>query len=269
MRSKSTLNMLQVLLAMLVVSTVTVIFLLRGAAAMPALTDSSTAGQTDQHLPVIIKALPTATPDPTPQPGPVIVNGGFEAGHVGWDEFSAHGYYIILPEGNLPIAPHNGSWATWFGGEYDEVSIIEQVITIPNDRYILNYWLWIASADICNVEYDIAGVLVADEAVDAFLLCEENNTNGWIPRSVNLSDYAGQRVTLTFAAFTDSVLNSNLFIDDVSMNLQPQAGAEGAGWGEAQENGSKQTYVTPDAPVQRQPASLSHRERLVEFLWAE
>ncbi|MFW6184652.1 MAG: hypothetical protein ACOC8X_12705, partial [Chloroflexota bacterium] len=140
MRTKSTLNVVQILLAMLVVSIVIAIFLLRGAAATSALTDHSSAGQTDQHLPVIIKALPTATPAPTPQPGPVIANGGFEAGHVGWDEFSAHGYYIILPEDNLPVAPHNGSWATWFGGEYDETSIIEQVITIPNARYILNYW---------------------------------------------------------------------------------------------------------------------------------
>jgi hypothetical protein len=166
------------------------------------------------HLP-IVQADPT--PTATSPPPSVLQNGGFEQGPVVWDQFSSHEWQLILHENNLPVEAHSGSWGAWLGGDYNETSILAQVIYISPGSAILRYWLWIASYDVCNPEYDIAGVLINDTAVDAFLLCEDENTYGWVTRSVNLSAYSGQWVTLYLAAFTDSTLNSNLLLDDVSL----------------------------------------------------
>jgi hypothetical protein len=141
---------------------------------------------------------------------------------VAWEEYSSNGYQLILRDVDLPVPPHNGSWAAWLGGDYNEASILsQQIYLVPGDT-MLHYWHWIVSVDICDPDYDIAGVLINDTAVDAFLLCEPNNTNAWRLRSVDLNAYEGQTVTLWIAAFNDGSLISNLFIDDASLGSNAQ-----------------------------------------------
>jgi len=165
------------------------------------------------YLPAVFQPLPTPTATP---PVSVIVNGDFEAGSAGWGEYSSNGWQLILFQDNLPVPPLSGGWAVWLGGDYDEASILFQTVTVPQGNPMLTYWLWIASEDDCG--YDIGGVLInEDVAVDAYWLCTDNNTGGWIRRDISLVDFAGQTVELEFAAFTDESLNSNMFVDDVSL----------------------------------------------------
>lgn len=146
----------------------------------------------------------------------VIFNGDFERGPVGWGQYSANGWPLILDTSVLPVSPHSGFSAVWMGGDYDEEAALWQVVKMPAGGPRLKFWLWIASEDVCG--YDVAGVAInLDEVVDAFWLCSDNNTGGWIERTVDLSGYAGQTIELDFVAFTDDILNSNLFIDDVSI----------------------------------------------------
>jgi serine protease len=172
------------------------------------------------YLPAVLKPgtappPPTPTPTPTPPPTNPIVNPGFESGPTGWTEFSSHGYDLILNSG-FPgsVTPHSGSWAVWLGGDDDEISYIQQQVTVPAGAPYLAYWHWIASADLCG--WDFGYVVVNGTAVDYYDLCEANNTNGWVLHTVNLAAYAGQSVSLQIRAETDSSLNSNLFVDDVS-----------------------------------------------------
>lgn len=148
---------------------------------------------------------------------PPIENGDFEQGPgVGWYEYSSHGWPIILSRDFLPVPPRSGDWAAWLGGEYEEVSIIGQQVTIPTDNPVLTFWYWIASQDFCG--YDFGGVIInLDTVVDAFDLCDDEDTNGWVLRMVDLVDYAGQSVELEIVAVTDESLNSNLFVDDVAL----------------------------------------------------
>jgi C1A family cysteine protease/predicted secreted protein len=155
-------------------------------------------------------------------PGGGIVNGDFEGGSTVWTEYSYQGYYPIITSAP-PITPHSGSYATWLGGADDETSYVEQQVTISSSAPYLVYWHWIASDDTCG--YDFGGVLINGTAVDSYNLCSANNTSGWVTHSVNLSAYAGQSVTLQIRAETDSSVNSNLFVDDVSL----QATAASAG----------------------------------------
>ncbi len=155
------------------------------------------------------------------QGGPV-PNGDFEQGPTVWTEFSLKGWLLILPADKLPdgVSPHSEQWATWLGGDDDEVSYIEQWLLIPAAAPYLTYWHWIASNDACG--YDLAGVVVnGTEVADVYSLCGANNTGGWVKHSADLSAWAGQAVPVQIRAETDGTLLSNLFVDDVSFSASP------------------------------------------------
>jgi hypothetical protein len=161
------------------------------------------------YLPLVLRAS-TGSP-----PSESIANGDFESGPLIWTEFSYQDWHVIVSSSDLPVTPHSGSYATWLGGDYDEISYIQQQVAISSSTPYLVYWQWIASEDSCS--YDFGGVLINGMVVDEYSLCETNNTGGWVTHSVNLGSYAGQSVSLQIRAETDSIFNSNLFIDDVSL----------------------------------------------------
>jgi hypothetical protein len=149
-------------------------------------------------------------------PASYIQNGDFEDGPgVGWSEYSTHGWELITTSFPGSVTPHSGSYAVWLGGDYNEVSYIYQVVTIPSSSPYLDFYYWIASADYCG--YDYGYVKVNGSNIATFNLCSNYNTNGWVYRYINMSSYAGQQVTLYFYSTTDSSLNSNWFIDDVDL----------------------------------------------------
>lgn len=156
--------------------------------------------------------IESVTVNPTGTSG--FTNGDFESGSTGWTEFSTHGWDIIVtsPDG---LTAHSGSYIAWLGGDYDDTSYIEQQVTIAASAAHLVYWHWIASEDVCG--FDVATVLVNGIAVDAYDLCETEDTDGWVRQSIDLSAYAGQSVALRIRVETDGSLNSNLFVDDVSL----------------------------------------------------
>lgn len=144
-----------------------------------------------------------------------VVNGDFESGRTGWDEYSTHGWNLILSTTDyLPISPHSGSWAVWLGGGTEETSYIQQQVAIPSDSPSLVYWHWIGSVDDCG--YDFGSVRVDGDEVDKYPLCQDTNTGGWTEHVVDLGAYGGRSVALQIRAETNAELNSNLFVDDVS-----------------------------------------------------
>ncbi len=151
-----------------------------------------------------------------------ITNGNFESGANGWTQYSTHGWALILNSG-FPgsVTPHSSSWATWLGGEDDEISYIQQQVTVPPANPYLAYWHWIASNDACG--YDFGGVVINGTVVDVYNLCTDTSTGGWVKHVVNLGAYAGQSVSLQIRSETDGSENSNLFVDDVVFQSSPTA----------------------------------------------
>ena len=157
----------------------------------------------------------------------VFTNGDFESGQTGWTEYSTHGWVLIMNAG-FPgsVAPRSGAWAAWLGGEYDDISYIEQAVLVASSSPYLAYWHWIASEESCGY-YDAGGVIInGSTVVDRFDLCTSAETGGWVKRVVNLSSYAGQSVRLQIRAETDYSNNSNLFIDDVSFQATSAASGQ-------------------------------------------
>ena len=151
-----------------------------------------------------------------------IANCGFESGSNGqWTEYSAQNLQMIyLCSDPLPcngISPHRGNYLAWFGGEVNEISYLQQEVPISSSAAYLVYWQWIESDDFCGYNYDYVEVSINGFQVDKYDLCAGASTTEWIPHSINLSAYAGQSVTLRISVKTDDNNNSNLFIDDVSL----------------------------------------------------
>jgi len=144
-----------------------------------------------------------------------IVNGDFESGPTGWEEYSLQGWPLILHKDDLPVTPHSGNWAAWLGGDNNEISYISQTVTIPSGITALRFWQWIGSQDQCG--YDFAWVRINNTSLLTVTLCQGNNTGGWVAQTVNIGAYAGQTVSLQFRVETDSSLNSNYFLDDVTL----------------------------------------------------
>jgi hypothetical protein len=162
-------------------------------------------GETSTYLPLVRHFV---------QP---IQNWNFEQGRVAWTEFSTHNWLLILNKG-LPVgvAPYSGTWAVWLGGDFNDISYIEQSVSIPVWTPYLVYYRWIGSEE-GSCLYDYAYVMVNGSTVDSYGLCGPENTNGWQRRTVNLTLYAGNTVTLRFQVVTDNSLNSNLFLDDITL----------------------------------------------------
>jgi hypothetical protein len=176
---------------------------------------SSAEGMTYLYLPLVLQS---------PAPSGV-TNGNFESGSTGWVEYSTHEWDLIVTSFPPGVTPHNGSWAVWLGGDHNDISYIQQQVTVPPGSPYLAYWHWIASADSCG--HDLGGVVINGSVVDVYDLCESTSTGAWVQHVVNLSAYAGQSVSLQIRAETNASLNSNLFIDDVAFQTSASSVQDG------------------------------------------
>jgi subtilisin family serine protease len=176
---------------------------------------SLTANQKPNLAPIIGLLLSdNGTLPPPPPPTNTIPNGDFELAHTAWTEYNQSGYDIITNEFPVGLTAHSGSWAAWHGGVDNNTDYISQSVTVPASSPYLTWYQWIASEDSCG--YDHGYVRINGVNTTTLDLCSSSNTNGWVPRSINLSSYAGQTVSLQFRSVTDATGNSNWFIDDVS-----------------------------------------------------
>jgi hypothetical protein len=143
-------------------------------------------------------------------------NPGFEEGVVSWVQSSTHGWDLIMRSDDTPVAAHGGLWLAWLGGDDSDTSQLSQTITISAAAPYLHFWYWAASEDACGWDYFYVGV--NNNFFYSETLCSSNSTGGWVQRVLNLSAYAGSGKTVQFKVVTDGSLNSNLFLDDVSMS---------------------------------------------------
>ncbi|MCH8612230.1 M4 family metallopeptidase [Arsenicicoccus dermatophilus] len=158
---------------------------------------------------------PTGTPTTvptTPAPGGnVVVNGDFEAGQRGWLGQSG-------PVNNNAGRPaHSGSWKLWLGGNgHPSIDQVQQTVTVPAGSPKLTYWVAIDTAETSSlVGFDRAQVMVNNTPVASY--SNMDKTSGYVQKTVDLTAYAGKRVTLTFRALEDYGKQTSFVFDDVSV----------------------------------------------------
>jgi hypothetical protein len=170
------------------------------------------------YLPLVVSAGPPAGPE-------AVANGDFEDGRTAWTEYEDSVFFefpqiVHADEMPDPIAPYEGDWAAWLGGDSLLGSYIEQTITVPAMGPQLTYWHWVDAGPYACDE-SRGGVTVDGALVDGYALCTATDTGGWVRRTVDLAPYAGETVRLRFASQTSATNYGSLYIDAVSVRGTP------------------------------------------------
>ncbi|MGW2544464.1 M4 family metallopeptidase [Kitasatospora sp. NPDC001574] len=145
----------------------------------------------------------------------LIGNAGFESGAaLPWTATPA----VLDADPNQ--ASHGGSWKAWLNG-YGSArrDTVSQTVTIPAGcRAALNYWLHIDTAETSRSNrYDWLTVTANGQEVAAH--SNLDRATGYTLRTVDLSPYAGQSVTLVFTGQEDLSAQTSFVLDDITVGI--------------------------------------------------
>ena len=178
---------------------------------------------------------------------------------VDYLRFTCKGSYSIHFEGSiqtplLPEDPHSGSYAMWANKNDESDTTLTRTfdLTSYSGPLTMNYWNWYALEDGWDYVYLEAStdgenwdILTTPSGTDKNPegnnfgwgytgMSGGGNSPRWIQESLDLSKYAGQKLTLRFEYITDgNVTGEGYLLDDVSI---PQIGyatdfeSDNGGW---------------------------------------
>jgi hypothetical protein len=144
-------------------------------------------------------------------------DGGFEAGGVGWTQYSAGGFNLVSN-----FYPHSGRLGIYLAGANNADDRLSQAITLPSGAFSITLRLWWAmtTTDVgSGFDTLTVALLRPDGSILATLarLDDSAAVNQWDELVFDLAAYAGQNVTLRLAARTDNQYPTDFYVDDVSL----------------------------------------------------
>ncbi|WP_241968500.1 putative Ig domain-containing protein [Streptomyces sp. ICBB 8177] len=139
-------------------------------------------------------------------------NPGFETGSAApWTASSG----VIDDSSNAPA--HSGNWKAWLDGYgTTHTDTLSQTVTVPSGcKATLSWWQYISTQETGKTAYDKLTVTANGTTVATY--SNADATSGYVQKSVDLSSYAGQSVTIKFTGKEDSSLATSFLIDDTSL----------------------------------------------------
>jgi subtilisin family serine protease len=152
--------------------------------------------------------------------GQKLGNPGFETGSAPWQ---ADPNVIGAWAPSQPA--RTGTRSAWMVGYgFTTSDTLQQSVTLPAgcSTYSLSFWLHIDSAETTTVtQFDIlrVQVIVGGSTTTLATWSNLNEAPGYVQRTVNMSAFAGQTVTLRFFATEDSSLQTSFVIDDTALTV--------------------------------------------------
>ncbi|MEU6749978.1 M4 family metallopeptidase [Spirillospora sp. NPDC046719] len=146
-------------------------------------------------------------------PGNKVSNGGFESGTSPWTTTSG----VVSANGSGETA-HSGTHFAWLDGYgQSHTDSATQSVTIPaNCKATLTYYLHVDTDESPGTAYDKLTVKANGTTVASYSNLDANS--GYAQKSIDLSAYAGQTVTLSFSGTEDAYLQTSFVLDDVALN---------------------------------------------------
>jgi hypothetical protein len=168
---------------------------------------------------------------------------------------TCRGTYTLSFQGNreigvLPVGAHSGKYAFW-SNKGDESDItLTQTFDFSNvkDTVKLSYWTWYDLEE----HYDFVYLVASSDGGKTWEMIRtpgstddnisgnnygwgyNNTTKKWVQETVDLSKYAGKKVTLRFEYVTDAAVNGEGFlIDDIEipqLNYKNDFEKDNGGW---------------------------------------
>jgi hypothetical protein len=144
--------------------------------------------------------------------GQKLANPGFESGTASWTASAA----VINTDGAHAHAGTGYSWLDGYGSTHTDT--LSQSVAIPGGcTASLTYYLYISSSEGTSTAYDKLTLTANGTTVQSF--SNINKGTAYLARTVNLSAYAGQTLTLKWTGTEDSSLATSFYIDDTALNL--------------------------------------------------
>jgi len=156
----------------------------------------------------------------------VVGNGGFENGTTPWTQTAG-----VISAGTTAEPAHGGSTVAWLGGDgTTHTDTLSQPVTLPAGcaSATLTYWLHVDTKETTSsTQYDKLTVQVGSTTVASYSNLDKNT--GYVQKSVDVSAFLGQTVTLKVTGTEDSSLVTNFLLDDVALTTSdsPQPPADG------------------------------------------
>ncbi|MFJ7909641.1 protease pro-enzyme activation domain-containing protein [Kitasatospora sp. NPDC096204] len=145
----------------------------------------------------------------------LITNGGFETGTASpWATSSG------VVDNSSSQAAHSGSWKAWLNGYGSaHTDTLSQTVSIPAGctSAKLTFWLHIDTAETGTTAYDKLTVQANSTTLATY--SNANAAAGYVQRTLDLTSFAGQTVTVKFTGTEDSSLQTSFVIDDVALNV--------------------------------------------------
>ncbi|OKJ13939.1 hypothetical protein AMK19_11310 [Kitasatospora sp. CB01950] len=146
-------------------------------------------------------------------PAQLLGNAGFETGTAApWTTTSG------VVDSSTSQAAHSGSWKAWMDGYgSSHTDSISQTVTIPAGcKASLSFWLHIDTAETTTSSaYDKLTVTANGTSVATYSNLDKNT--GYAQKTIDLSAYAGQSVTVKFNAVEDASLQTSFVVDDTAI----------------------------------------------------
>ncbi|AUG76911.1 Peptidase M4 [Kitasatospora sp. MMS16-BH015] len=139
-------------------------------------------------------------------------NPGFETGTAApWTATAG------VVDNSASQAAHGGSWKAWLNGYGSaHTDSLSQTVSIPAGcKATLSFWLHIDTAETGTTQYDKLTVSANGTALKTY--SNVDAATGYTQRSIDLSAYAGQSVTIKFNGVEDSSLQTSFVIDDTAV----------------------------------------------------
>ncbi|AOR36416.1 peptidase [Streptomyces fodineus] len=148
-------------------------------------------------------------------PTQAVANGGFESGTSPWSTSAA----TVITSRSGQTA-HGGSSYAWLDGVGStHTDTLSQSVTIPAgcDAATLTFWLHIDTDETTSsVAYDKLTAKIGGTTLATYSNLDENT--GYVQKSIDVSAYAGQTVTLSFTGTEDYSLQTSFVLDDIALD---------------------------------------------------
>jgi hypothetical protein len=175
------------------------------------------AGATAALLASMLSAIVLATPAQAAActPAQLIGNAGFESGTTPWTGSAG---VIGADTGQSAHAGTRFAWLNGYGSTHTDT--LSQSVTLPAGcgTATLTYWLHIDTAETTTTTaFDTLAVQLGTTSLQTF--SNLNKATGYQQRTVDVSAFAGQTVTLKYTGVEDSGLQTSFVVDDVALNV--------------------------------------------------
>ncbi|MFC4333174.1 M1 family aminopeptidase [Streptomyces andamanensis] len=161
-------------------------------------------------------ARPTTAAAPAAcTPVQAVANGGFESGTSPWTPSTSS---VITSRSGQTA--HGGSSYAWLDGTGgSRTDTLSQSVTIPSgcSTASLSYWLHVDTAETTtSTAYDRLTVKLGGSTLATYSNLDKNT--GYVQKTVDVSSYAGQTVSLSFTGTEDASLRTSFVLDDVALD---------------------------------------------------